>query len=143
MSNREWRCVKALIPITSSLWQLLVAEEEYERLLVAVIERVYDRPTLDWLVSMIRMWPVQVCVSPEALLAWYRHLTDLVDVPSYSANLRRAAELRVQMEAIRAKRNKDMGRLAKSLQKEIKQYQKLKAAQEKAKRQRKKLRGRR
>jgi len=143
MSNREWRCVKALIPSTSSLWQLLAAEEEYERLLVSVIERVYDRPTLDWLVSMIRAWPVQVCVSPEALLAWYHHLTDVVDVPSYAANLRKAAELREQMELIKAKRNKDMGKLAKSLQKEIKQYQKIRAAQEKAKRLRKKNRGRR
>ena len=90
------------------------------------------------MVSLIRQWPVQICVSPEALLAWYNHLTDIVDVPSYSANLHAAEELRKQVEAIRAKRNKDIGKLAKSIQKEIKQYQKLKAAQEKAKRLRKK-----
>lgn len=140
MSNREWRCVKSLIPTTSSLWQLLAAEEEYETLLVAVIERVYDRPTLDWLVGLIRSWPVQVCVSPEALLDWYKHLTDIYDVPSYAANLAAAVELRAKMEAVKAKRNKDMGRLAKSLQKEIKQYQKLVAAREKAKRLKKKHR---
>lgn len=143
MSNREWRCTKALISTTSSLWQLLAAEEEYETLLVAVIERVYDRLTLDWLVSLIRDWPVQVCVSPEALLAWYNHLTDLVDVPSYASNLLAAETLRKQIEAIHAKRNKDIGKLAKSIQKEIKQYQRLKAAQERDKRKRKKLRGRR
>lgn len=143
MTNREWRCVKCCIPVESSLWQLLAAEEEYELLLVSVIQRVYDKPTMEWLVGLIRQWPVQVCVSPEALLDWYTHLTDLVDVPNYMKSLAKAAELKAMLEKIVEKRNKEMGKLARSLQREIKQYQKIKAAQEKAKRRKKKLRGRR
>lgn len=139
-SNREWRCIKALIPTDSSLWALLSAEKEYALLLTYVTERLFDKPTETWFVEMIEQWPVDVTVSPEALLAWYHYICDYHNIDEFTANLAKAEELKLQLEKIRNKRQKDVGRLAKSIQREIKQLQKLKALKARSRRKLKKRR---
>jgi hypothetical protein len=143
MSNREWRCVKVGIPSTSSLWALLSAEKEYGRLLTVVTERVFDKPTEEWLCNLLDQWPVDVTVSPTILLQWYGHLIDMYDIDSCVRQLAAAAVLQAQLDKVLAQRNAHTLRLVRSMQRDLNKLRKMKAASERAKRKRKKLLGRR
>lgn len=143
MSNREWRCVKLDIPANSSLWALLSAEHEYERLLVTVTERIFEPATAAWLAKMIEEWPVDVTVSPQVLLAWYIHITDLFDIDTCVSQLAKAAILQAQLDKIVEQRQAHAMKLVRSMQRDLNKLRKLKAETERAKRRKKKLKGRR
>ena len=137
LSNREWRCLKVGIAIDSTMWELLSAEKGYKLLLTCAVERHFDPPTMEWLCGLIDAWPVDICSSPQALAMWYKHLSDVIDIDTYIAQLSTAAELQAKLDSLMAKRHKEAVKLVKSMQRDLDKLRKLKQKQEIAKRKRK------
>lgn len=143
MTNGEWRRAKALLPIDCSKWLLLAREEEYEILLTCVAEQIFDKPTMEWLVDQLRMFPRSVVESPIRLTHWYSYMCDMYDITNVVRVMAEAKMLQDQLAVLAAKRKKDVGIFARKIQREIKKLQKLKARQARIKARRAKLSRRR
>lgn len=122
------------------MWTLLVAEKDYTRLVTCVTERVFDKPTQDWITSTIAGWPnPKILCSPRMLQEYMWHLLSSVNIDTHVAMLNAAAEMTAKLELLQAQKKKLATRMINKIQRGIKQLEKMNIEKNKAKIRRMKL----
>lgn len=118
----------------SDMWSLLVAEKDYARLVTCVTERVFDKPTQDWITSTIAGWPnPKILCGPRVLQEYMWHLLSSVNIDTHVAMLNAAAEMNTRLELLQAQKKKLAVRMINKIQRGIKQLEKMNAKKRKRK----------
>lgn len=126
--------------MNNGMWTLLVVEQQYDKLVTCVTERVFDKPTMDWIVDTVAKWPNRsICDSPRHLQMFLWHLLSSVDIDTHVAMLHMSAELNEKLALLQSQKQKLAVRMIKKIQKGIKQLEKMNVSKNRARQRRMKL----
>ena len=133
LTNKEWRCIKLAIPSDCTRWELMCAEQDYEKLITVVAERQFSPTTMKWLIAQLIAHKKNVLTSPRMLHEWYMHVTTFYDVDTIVAQIEFAAKLRAKLERLQESRKADTMRMMRKMQRQIEELKKARVRKIRAK----------